>query len=149
ADIAGWSLFRIEVVVILRHGGFEHGRAEFRRVGQVLSPGVIGQKAQAGCIAAAQVHVATVIPASGSVLEYVDTAYPERGTGHRRDFWKYGAIFEGRGLIRPAGLYEARSRQRVIDQMCACQVETAGTLIAEFQRHVLTNGLFDGCAPLL
>ena len=149
ADVAGWSLFGKEVVVILRHSGFEHGRPELRSVAQVLGPGVIGQKAQACCIAAAQVHVAAVIPASRGILQYVDTAYPERGTRHRRDFWKNRAIFESRGLIRPAGLDEARSRQRVIDQMCACQVETAGTLIAEFQRHVFANGLFDRRAPLL
>ena len=77
ADVAARALFGVEVVVVLRNGGFEHGRAEVRSVLESLGEGVVGQEAEAVRVAAAHVDVAGVVPALRGVFEQVDGAHRE------------------------------------------------------------------------
>lgn len=141
--------FRVQIVVILGHGRFEHRRAKIGRVTEVLRESVVPEQAEAVRITPAKVDITGIVPASSGVLEDVDGADGEGGTGHLNAGWEHRSIDEGCGRVRAPGLEQAGTRQRVVDKVCALQVESTSAQVSDFEGRVLGKSFLNGGAPLL
>src|SRR4030095_14481967 len=78
-NIASRAFFCSKVVVVLWNRGLEHRRAEIRGIRQILCKRVISENGRTALVAAANIDIASVVPALCRVLEEVDTANRECG----------------------------------------------------------------------
>src|SRR5439155_5016840 len=69
ADVAARAFFKVQIPVVLWDGRFVHRRTEVRRVGQILGEGIVGQKAEPMRVAAANIHIARVVPTLRGVFQ--------------------------------------------------------------------------------
>ncbi len=128
ADVTAGAFFGVQIPIVLRDGGFVHGRTEVRRVGQILGEGIVGQKAEPMRIAAADIHVTRVVPTLGGVFQQIDGTDRESLTLHdggsaaRRQHRARHKSEHLEGAPRAKG---TRSGERVVDQVRSLQVETA------------------------
>src|SRR6267142_6444583 len=127
-DVAPRALFKVQIPIVLRDGGFVHGRTEVRRVGQILGEGIVGQKAEPMRIAAADIHVTRVVPTLRGVFQQIDGADRESFTLHygggaaRR---QHRTRHKSKRLEGAPRAKRARSGESVVDQVRSLQVETA------------------------
>ena len=149
ADIARRPFFRVQIVVVLRNRGFEHGRPKIGSIRQVLRISVVHQQAQTIRVPPPQIDIAGVVPASSGVLQQVHRAHGEGRACDRDVGGQDGPIDEGGVLIRPACLQSPRSRKGVVDEVRALQMEAALAVIAGLQRGVAPQALLQRGAPLL
>src|SRR5579884_1040747 len=156
--VAPRTLFRLKVIVVLRNRGFEHRRPEVRGIAQVFRPGVVGKKGEAVLITAADVDVASVIPTLRRVLEKIYRAHREtHGSGRaarRRRHIGYAVrqrrIRDKCNLgERPPRTNGAGSRQSVVDQVRALQVNAVRAKITDLDGSVVAKTLLDRGTPLL
>src|SRR5215831_2747471 len=148
ADIAGRTFFSCQITVVLRDGGLEHGCTKVWRVRETLGEGVVSQEGESMCITAPHVHIAGVIPALRCIFQQVDGADGENrayriharrqdGAGHKTDFREW-----------PARADRTRSRRRVVDEMCALQVDTMVPKISDLQSCFSSKAFFNRRTPL-
>src|SRR6185437_6613286 len=123
SNIASRTFLRIQVIVVLGYRRLEHGRSEIRSIFQRFGERIVGQETQSVCVTPTHVHVACVIPALSRVFEQIDGADREGGAGNRDVRWEHR--IGNKAYLRKwaARLDEARTRQCVIDEMCALQME--------------------------
>src|SRR5947207_3474845 len=147
--VAGEAFFSEQIGVVLRDGPLIHGRAEIRGIGEILGVSVVDEKGEAVGEAPPRVYPASLVPASRRVFQQVDPRHRERGADHAEVGWKHGAREEADLRERPAWPDGTRSGRRVVDQVRALQVETAGALVAYFDHGLGGQRLLNGKAPLL
>ena len=75
AYIASRPFFCFQIVVVLRNRGFKHRRAEIGSIAQVLRPGVIREESKPPHVAAANIDIASVIPALRCVFQKINRAH--------------------------------------------------------------------------
>ena len=128
ADVTARAFFGVQIPIVLWDGRFVHRRTEVRRIGQILSQGVVGQKAEPVRITAPHIHVARVVPTLRRVLQQIDGADRESFTLHdgggaaRR---QHRARHKSERLEGAPRAKRARSGKSVVDQVRSLQVETA------------------------
>src|SRR5712664_809754 len=152
ADVTAGAFFGVQIPIVLRDGGFVHGRTEVRRVGQILGEGIVGQEAEPMRIAAADIHVTRVVPTLRGVFQQIDGADREsltlhNGSGAARS--QHRAWHKSKRLKGAPRAKWARPGESVVDQVRSLQMETTRADVAEFKRGVLPEALLHGAVPLL
>src|SRR5579871_1141519 len=152
ANVAARPFLGGEIVVVLRNRGFVHGRAEVRRVSQILRERVIRQQAQAVRILAAYVDVTRVIPTLCRIFESIDSADGKslalnRGSGAARG--QNRSRHKAQSLERAPRTKRSGSRRSVVDEVSPLQVESARAKIADFDGSLGTETLLNLAVPLL
>src|SRR4051812_7970146 len=152
AHVTSWTLLSGEVAIVLRDRALIHGRTKVRRIAEVFRKGVVSEKTQTVGVPAAYVHISRVIPALGRVFQQVNRAYREGlalndsvcAAGNQHRVGDEAQRLEGAPRAK-----RSRTWRRIIDQVGALQVETAGSEIADFECSARSESLFDLRVPLL
>src|SRR5882757_4463414 len=151
--IASRPFLRPQVAVVLWDRSLVHRRAEVRRISQCLRESVVGQYAESVGILSSHIHVSSVVPALGGILEPIDRAHGKSLTLNNR-VWiaagsQYSSINKRQRLVRPPRTNRPRSRWRVVDQMRPLQMKSARAEITHSQRSVAAKALLQLRVPLL